>query len=59
RGEGDAQAAKIYADAYSRNPDFYSFYNSMNAYKNVFSSKNDLLVVDPKSDFFKYFKESK
>ncbi|MDY3330814.1 MAG: protease modulator HflC, partial [Pelistega sp.] len=46
RGEGDAQAAKIYADAYSRNPDFYSFYNSMNAYKNVFSSKNDLLVVD-------------
>lgn len=59
RGEGDAQAAKIYADAYSRNPDFYSFYNSMNAYKNVFSSKNDLLVVDPTSDFFKYFKESK
>ncbi len=59
RGEGDAQAAKIYADAYSRNPDFYSFYNSMNAYKNVFSSKNDLLVVDPKSEFFKYFKESK
>lgn len=59
RGEGDAQAAKIYADAYSRNPDFYSFYKSMNAYKNVFSSKNDLLVVDPKSEFFKYFKESK
>ncbi len=59
RGEGDAQAGKIYADAYSRNPDFYSFYNSMNAYKNVFSSKNDLLVVDPKSEFFKYFKESK
>lgn len=59
RGEGDAQAAKIYAEAYSRNPDFYSFYNSMNAYKNVFSSKNDLLVVDPKSEFFKYFKESK
>lgn len=59
RGEGDAEAAKIYANAYSRNPDFYSFYNSMNAYKNVFSSKNDLLVVDPQSDFFKYFKESK
>ncbi|WP_159990629.1 protease modulator HflC [Pelistega ratti] len=56
RGEGDAIAAKIYADAYSKNPDFYRFYNSMNAYKNVFSGKNDLLVVDPDSDFFRYFK---
>ncbi|NOL49604.1 protease modulator HflC [Pelistega europaea] len=57
RGEGDAQAAKIYADAYSKDPDFYSFYKSMNAYKNVFSSKEDLLVVDPNSEFFKYFKQ--
>lgn len=57
RGEGDAQAAKIYADAYNKDPDFYSFYKSMNAYKNVFSSKEDLLVVDPNSEFFKYFKQ--
>lgn len=57
RGEGDAQASKIYADAYSKNPDFYGFYRSMNAYKNVFSSKSDLLVVDPNSEFFKYFKQ--
>lgn len=57
RGEGDALAAKIYADAYSKDPDFYSFYRSMNAYKNVFASKGDLLVVDPDSAFFKFFKQ--
>lgn len=56
RGEGDAQAAKIYAQAYSKDPDFYRFYKSMEAYKNTFSSKNDVLVVDPSSDFFKFFK---
>lgn len=58
RGEGDAEAAKIYALAYNKNPDFYSFYNSMNAYRNVFSSKSDLLVVDPESDFFRFFNQS-
>lgn len=56
RGEGDAQAAKIYAQAYSKDPDFYRFYKSMEAYKNTFSSKNDVLVVNPSSDFFKFFK---
>lgn len=59
RGEGDAQAAQIYAQAYSKDPDFYRFYKSMEAYKNTFSSKNDVLVVDPSSDFFKFFKEAK
>lgn len=58
RGEGDAQAAQIYANAYSKDPEFYRFYNSMNAYKNIFSSKDDLLVVDPSSDFFRYLKKS-
>lgn len=58
RGEGDAQAAQIYAQAYSKDPDFYRFYKSMEAYKNTFSSKNDVLVVDPSSDFFKFFKEA-
>ncbi|NLY65383.1 MAG: protease modulator HflC [Alcaligenaceae bacterium] len=58
RGEGDAEAAAIYASAYGKNSEFYSFYNSMNAYKSVFGSKNDLLVVDPDSDFFRFFKQS-
>lgn len=56
RGEGDAQATKIYAQAYSKDPNFYRFYKSMEVYKNTFSSKNDVLVVDPSSDFFKFFK---
>ena len=58
RGEGEAEATKIYAQAFNKNPDFYSFYNSMNAYRNVFSSKSDLLVVDPESDFFRFFNQS-
>lgn len=58
RGVGDAEAAGIYADAYGKNSDFYSFYNSMNAYKSIFGSKKDLLVVDPDSDFFRFFKQS-
>lgn len=58
RGEGDAKAAAIYAQAYSRNPDFYRFYQSLNAYQQVFSSKQDVLLVDPSAEFFKYFKQS-
>ncbi|ETD72104.1 membrane protein [Pelistega indica] len=58
RGLGDAQASKIYADAYSKDPDFYSFYKSLDAYKNIFSSKQDLLVVDPSSTFFKFLKQT-
>jgi len=56
RGEGDAQSAAIYADAFNRDPDFYEFYRSINAYSNVFRDKGDLLVLDPSSDFFKYLK---
>ncbi|WP_421712720.1 protease modulator HflC [Alteromonas abrolhosensis] len=54
RGEGDAIAAQIYADAYSKNADFYSFLRSMDAYKQSFNSKQDVMVIAPDSDFFKY-----
>ncbi len=54
RGEGDALAAEIYANAYSKNADFYGFLRSMDAYKNSFSSKNDVLVVEPDSEFFQF-----
>ncbi len=56
RGEGDARAADIYAKAFGSNAEFYSLYRSLNAYKNVFRDKNDMLVVDPGAEFFKYFK---
>jgi membrane protease subunit HflC len=56
KGEGDAQAARIYAEAFQRNPEFYSFYRSMEAYRQTLRSKSDVMVVDPSSDFFKYFK---
>lgn len=54
RGEGDASAAKIYANAYSKNAEFYSFLRSMDAYKNSFNSKNDVLVVEPDGEFFRF-----
>ena len=59
RGEGDAIAAQIYADAYSKNADFYSFLRSMDAYKQSFNSKQDVMVIAPDSDFFKYMNQSK
>lgn len=58
RGEGDALAAKIYADTYNKSPEFYSFLRSMDAYKKSFSSKQDVLIVEPNSDFFKYLKNT-
>lgn len=57
RGEGDAKSAEIYATAYGADVEFFSFYRSMNAYKNIFSDSNDMIVVEPSSDFFKYFKK--
>ncbi|MDA7826413.1 protease modulator HflC [Porticoccaceae bacterium] len=57
RGEGDAQAAKIYAKAYQKDPEFYSFVRSLNAYKNSFSNKGDIMLLEPDSDFFKYLKQ--
>jgi membrane protease subunit HflC len=56
RGEGEAQAAQIYAETYTKDPEFYSFLRSMDAYKKSFSSKQDVLVVEPDSDFFRYMK---
>ena len=56
KGEGDAQAARIYAEAFQRNTEFYSFYRSMEAYRQGMRTKGDVMVLDPSSDFFKYFK---
>ncbi|MDX5405766.1 MAG: protease modulator HflC [Chromatiaceae bacterium] len=59
RGEGDATAANIYAEAYNKNAEFYSFVRSLEAYKNSFKSKDDVLVLQPDNDFFKYMKSDK
>ena len=59
RGEGDASAAKVYADVYSKNGEFYSFVRSLEAYKNSFQNKNDVMVIQPDNDFFKYMKSDK
>jgi len=57
RGEGDAQATSIYADAYTKDEEFYAFTRSLNAYRETFSTKNDVLLLDPDSDYFKYLKD--
>ena len=57
RGEGDAKASALYAAAYSRAPEFYSLYRSLNAYKESFKNKDDIMIVDPSSDFFRYMKK--
>jgi membrane protease subunit HflC len=54
RGDGDASSAAVYAQAFNQDADFYQFYRSINAYTNIFKNKDDLLVLDPKSEFFKY-----
>jgi len=56
RGEGDAKASQVYADAFGRNPEFYKFYRSLEAYRASFKNRSDVLVLDSSSDFFKYFK---
>ncbi len=58
RGEGDAISTETYAKAYNKNREFYSFYRSLNAYKNSFANKGDVMLIEPDSDFFKYFKKS-
>ncbi|ARU28942.1 protease modulator HflC [Cellvibrio sp. PSBB006] len=57
RGDGDANAAAIYAEAYSKDAEFYAFVRSLNAYSATFDGKDDLLVVDPGSDFFRFLKD--
>jgi membrane protease subunit HflC len=56
KGEGDAKASAVYASAYGKNAEFYAFYRSMQAYRESFKSKSDVMVLDPSSDFFKYMK---
>ncbi len=58
KGEGDAKATAVYAEAYGRNPEFYSFYRSLEAYRASFAGRDDVLVVDPSSDFFKFMKDA-
>ncbi len=59
KGEGDAKAADIYAKAYGKNIEFYAFYRSMAAYKETFANSSNLMVTEPNSEFFKYFKQMK
>ncbi|MCF1427326.1 MAG: protease modulator HflC [Shewanella sp.] len=56
RGEGDAQAAKIYADVYSKDPEFYAFLRSLEAYRESFNNNSDVMVLEPDSEFFRYMK---
>jgi len=58
KGEGDAKAAATYAEAFGKNPEFYAFYRSQEAYKNSFRNKSDVMVIDQSSDFFKYMRSS-
>ena len=58
KGEGDAKGAGIYAQAFSQNPEFYSFYRSMEAYKSSFRSKSDIVVLEPNSEFFRYLRDA-
>lgn len=59
RGEGDGKAAEIYANAYNQDSEFFSFYRSLNAYKNSFNDSGDVMVLQPDSDFFRYLKDQK
>ncbi len=59
RGEGDAVATEIYAQAFGQDREFYNLYRSLNAYKATFDGKDNLMVLDPSADFFRYFKQSK
>ncbi len=56
KGEGDAKSAATYARAYEANPEFYAFYRSLDAYKSSFKNRSDVLVLEPNSEFFKYFR---
>ncbi|MDO8298918.1 protease modulator HflC [Lacisediminimonas sp.] len=58
RGDGDAKSTRIYGQAFGQNPEFYRFYRSLDAYKASFKSRSDVMVLDPSSEFFKYFKSS-
>ncbi|MCZ8106661.1 MAG: protease modulator HflC, partial [Burkholderiales bacterium] len=56
KGEGDAKASALFAEAFGQNPEFASFYRSLEAYRSTFRSRSDVLVLDPSSEFFRYFR---
>jgi len=58
RGEGDAKSAGIYAGAFNQNPEFFSFYRSMEAYRSTFRGRNDVMLLETNSDFLRYFRDS-
>ena len=58
KGDGDARAAAIYSAAYGVNPEFFAFYRSLEAYKSSFRNRSDVMILDPSSDFFRYFRQS-
>jgi modulator of FtsH protease HflC len=58
RGEGDGKSAAIYSAAFNQNPEFYSFYRSMEAYRSTFRGRNDIMLLEPNSDFLRYFRDS-
>jgi len=57
RGEGEAQATRIYAQAYGQDPEFYEYYRSLEAYKGTFNNNGDVMIIEPDSEFFQYFKK--
>jgi membrane protease subunit HflC len=57
RGQGDASASEVYAKSYSKNAEFYSFYRSMQSYRDAIGTSSDVLVIAPDSAYFKYFKQ--
>nr|VFJ47682.1 MAG: membrane protease subunit HflC [Candidatus Kentron sp. FM]VFJ63446.1 MAG: membrane protease subunit HflC [Candidatus Kentron sp. FM]VFK14442.1 MAG: membrane protease subunit HflC [Candidatus Kentron sp. FM] len=59
QGEGDGTAAEIYANAYRKDPEFYGLYRSLNAYRNTLNDRSDILIMEPDTEFFKYFKDPK
>ena len=59
RGNGDAKSARIYADAYTKDPEFYAFFRSLQAYRTSFNSSGDILLLEPKGDFFRYLGDQK
>ncbi len=59
RGHGDAKAARIFSDAYSKNPEFYGFFHSLESYQRVFNDKSDIMIIDANSDFFNNFNDLK
>jgi len=58
REEGDAKASQVYAQAFGQNPEFYKFYRSLQAYRASFKTQSDVMVLDPNSEFFRYFRSS-